>query len=103
MPEYRGAGVNLPVDREKIGLPLRPFLFTIDQIATMLNLRASQVNAKYIYFEGRSTGSRRLDLMVARNIAPPDERPEWRVAERELLRWLRKKGFRYYDRAVISN
>lgn len=103
MAELRGSASNLPADPEKIGLPLRPFLFTMDQIGTMLALTSRQVESKYIYFEGRSTGSRRLDLMTARDIAPEGSKPEWRVAERELLRWLRKKGFRYYDRAVITN
>lgn len=99
----RGAGVNLPANPASVGLPVRVFLFTLDQIATMLNMDTRKVMAQYIYFEGRSIGARHKTLMTARNIAPADEAPEWRVAEREVIRWLRVKGFRYYDRGAFSN
>ena len=84
-------------DAEAIGLPIRPFLYTLDQIGTMLVLTEAQVH-KDVHFEGRAPGARPRDKMVARNIAGPNDPPEWRVAERELLRWLRVKGFRFYER-----
>lgn len=101
--ERRGQGVAIPVGRERVGLPTRPFLYTLDQIATLIHVAEAQVKASYVYFEGRSTGTRRKDLMVARNIAPDGEKVEWRVAERELVRWLKVKGFRYYEMGVVSN
>jgi hypothetical protein len=103
MSGLRGAGQNLPRQNEAVGLPYRPFLYTVDQIAVLLDLDPKTVLANYLYFEGRSIGSRHKDLMVARNIAPRDQKPEWRVAERELVRWMRFKGFRYYERGVSSS
>lgn len=101
--ENRGTGVALPVNPASVGIPPRVFLWTLDQIATMLNLQTRDVAARYVYFEGRSIGSRKRELMIARNIAPEDADPEWRVAERELVRWLRTKGFRYYERGAFSS
>lgn len=97
----RGAGANLPVNPERMGLPIRPILYTPDQIATFLSLTEKQVLSQYLYFEGRSTGARRMGLMVARNIAEPKTHPQWRVAERELIRWLKFKGFRLYETGVV--
>ena len=98
--ESRGSGVHLPVP--KIGLPARPFLWTPDQIATVLMVETNVVLAGYLFFEGRSTGSRHKSLMVAVNIAPADAPPEWRITEREFTRWMRFKGFRFYERASFA-
>jgi hypothetical protein len=68
----------------------------------MIDLSVDQILRSYIYFEGRSTGSRRTDLMQARNIAPANEKPEWRVTEREFIRWMKTKGYRHYDRGTFS-
>jgi hypothetical protein len=89
-------------DRAKVGLPARPFLYTMDQISAILDVDIRTVATQYLYFEGRSTGVRDKHFMLARNIAPPDERPDWRVAERELIRWMRVKGFRYYERGTVG-
>lgn len=99
----RGEGANLPSQAPAVGLPVRVFLFTLDQIAVVINVSVPTVKKSYIYFEGRSIGVRHRYLMVARNIAPPDEKPDWRVAERELIRWLKFKKFRYYEVGTISN
>ena len=103
MSESRGVGAGLPVAHDKIGLPPRPFLYTVDQISVMLDLPEARIMQAYLYFEGRSIGSRKKDLMTARNIAPANERPDWRIAEREFVRWMRVKGFRYYDRSSFTN
>lgn len=84
--------------REEIGLPIRPFLFTLDQIATLIATSPSVVRSRYTFFEGRTVGKRQADRLLARNIANPGEDPDWRVAEAELIRWLRRKGFRFYER-----
>lgn len=105
MSERRGnlidAKREAPVD--EIGLPYRPFLYTLDQIAQLLSLQMQSLTSTYIYFEGRSTGMMSRNLMLARNIAPPDQLPEWRIAERELLRWMKRKGFKHYDRTVLTH
>lgn len=81
-----------------MGLPVRAFLFTTDQIATMLSVEEEQVKKEYLFYEGRNVGNRPRHRMMARNIAEPGAKPEWRVAERELIRWMKLKGFRIYDR-----
>lgn len=81
-----------------MGIPVRVFLFTLDQVATMVNVTLQQFKLKYVHYAGRSTGVKPPDRMLARNIAPDGERPEWRIAERELIRWCKTKGFKLYER-----
>lgn len=95
--EGRGTAVGLPVGSKKVGLPTRVFLYTLDQISVMIEVNIPQLKNSYIYFEGRDIGRRRNDLMIARNISPADQKPEWRVTEREFVRWMRVKGFRHYE------
>lgn len=101
MPNPRRVGGSQPKQNEKVGLPYRPFLFTLDQISSLLQLKVETLSQHYIYFEGRSIGVRKLDKMLARNIAPSDQKPEYRVAERELLRWMRRKGFKHYEGTAV--
>lgn len=99
----RGAGINFPASTERMGLPVRPFLYTLDQLATLLSMSQGNLMNQYIYFEGRTTGVRSVHLIAARNIAKPGEKAEWRVAERELIRWLKTKGFRVYEFGAVSD
>jgi hypothetical protein len=96
------SGAALPPARKAVGLPPRPFLYTIDQLSVILDLSEAQIMKQYIYFEGRSIGTRRLNVMSARNIAPKDQKAEWRVSEREFIRWMRTMGFRYYERTSFN-
>jgi hypothetical protein len=98
-----GIGDNVNKRAHSVGLPPRPFLYTLDQISTLLEVSPLQVGQYYIYFEGRSTGRASADLMKARNIAPRNHPPEWRVAEAELVRWMKRKGFKFYDRSSVRN
>jgi hypothetical protein len=99
----RGQNPHHPVDPAKVGLPPRPFLYTLDQISTILNVPLRTVKEKYVYYEGRSTGRRAIRLLEAKNIEPDESaKPDWRVAERELIRWMKVMGFKYYDRGVIT-
>lgn len=88
-------------NREKIGLPPRPFLYTIDQLAVMLDVPDHEIHTRYIYHQGRDVGIKKPDVMGAVNIAQPKQKPEWRVTEREFLRWMKFKGFKYYERAIV--
>ena len=83
-----------------VGLPMRPFLYTQDQIAGLLSCELPSVN-RWTHYDGRSVGARPADLMLARNIANDGDKPEWRVAEGELIRWLKRKGFKFYDRGWL--
>ncbi len=87
----------------KIGLPPRLFLYTLDQISAMTQITEDQLAAQYIYFEGRSSGQKLGRHMLARNIAQdPTAPPDWRVAEMEVLRWYRFKGFRFYESMAVK-
>lgn len=85
----------------RVGLPPKPFLYTIDQISFLLDVTEVYIKRALLHYEGRSVGVAPRDRMVARNIAPEGEKPEWRVAERELTRWMRLKGFKYYERGYF--
>lgn len=85
-----------------IVLPDRPFLYTVDQIATLISVEEVTVRNAYLHYEGRSTGACPRDKMVARNISPAGLPPEWRVDDRSLRRWMKFKGYRYYERGHYS-
>lgn len=87
----------------EVNLPMRPFLYTLDQIAALLSIDTTAVKRTYLFYAGRSTGAKRKDLILTHNIAPEGEKPEWRVAERELIRWFRYKGFRVIDRNWVTH
>lgn len=88
-----------PLDPTTVGLPVRTFLYTLEQIAYMLNLdEATFVRRGFLHFTGVSIGTPPPDLIAARNIAQPDADPIWRVSEQELVRWLKRKGFHVYLR-----
>lgn len=88
---------------DRVGLPAKPFLYTIDQIAQLLSLDEKSVRASYLFYQGKSVGSLPKDKMLARDISPDDaEKPEWRVTERDLIRWMRFKGIRYHERGYVK-
>jgi hypothetical protein len=82
-------------DRESVNLPARPFLYTLDQVGTILNITEDSLkNGRYLFYSARSPGVQNKDEILAINIAPATQIPDWRVEERELVRWLKRKGFR---------
>ena len=89
-------------EADRIGLPPRVFLYTLDQIAVMLEVDLNTVKTTYVHYDRRSVGKQPGDRMLARNIAPPDEKPEWRVTENEFVGFLKKKGFRFYHKSSVS-
>lgn len=76
-----------------VGLPVTTFLYTLDQIASMVQLAKSDLQHKYLYFVGRTPGRKLRHQIPVCNIAQEDERPDWRVAEQDFVRWLRTMGF----------
>lgn len=95
------SGIVMP-GREKIELPPRPFFYTLDQVATLLSMSENHLKSTMVFYQGRSVGVAKSDMLKARSIAKVDEPPDWRISEAELLRWLRARGFRVYERARIS-
>lgn len=92
----------MPETGKTVGLPIRDFMYTVDQIAFMLEVSEAYVKRSLLFYEGRSTGVCPKDLMSARNIAPAGETPEWRVLDRMLVRWMRFKGFKVYERGYLK-
>lgn len=87
----------------RLGLPLKPFFYTLDQIAYLLEVEERYLKGSLIHFEGRSVGVCPRDRMKAVDISPDDaKRPDWRVDEKTFIRWLRFKGYRYHERGYIS-
>lgn len=85
-----------------VGLPPRPFLYALDQIAQLTSIDFVHLKASFVFYEGRSIGVRPSKKLLARNIAG-EAKPEWRVAEQELLRWLRACGFRIHERGWLRS
>lgn len=95
MPPRRRKGA------EYIGLPIRPFLYTLDQVAMILSLTEARLKSGYIYYDGRTPGLKPDDLLRAINIAPKDQSPDWRISQKELTVWLNFKGFVIYETGTI--
>lgn len=83
-------------------LPPRPFLYTLDQIASLLSIEMVHLRNNYIHFDGLSVGARRPDFLLARNIAPIGKPTDWRVAEQDFARWLKRKGWRLHPRGWVT-
>lgn len=84
--------------RKEIGLPVRPFLYTLSQIATLLSMSEDMLHRRIIFYEGRSVHRRKPDELQFINIAKRDEKPAiWMCSEEELVRWARFKGFKVRD------
>lgn len=82
-----------------VGLPVRPFLYSLDQIANILDMDLARLKSVYIFYHGRTVGAARSDFLAARDIAPHGKGPEWRVSEKELVRWMKRIGFRVHERS----
>jgi hypothetical protein len=78
----------------EVKLPQRPFLYTMDQICTLISCSEQLLKQNIAHFKGRTITKRTIDEMLFINISSPEDKPEWRVEETELLRWLRRKGFK---------
>jgi hypothetical protein len=85
-----------PVPRARVEMPVIHFLFTLDQIALLMSVSEETLRKTYVYFEGRSTGTKH-GKMSARNIASEYDKPDWRVAEANFRAFLRSKGYEVYD------
>ncbi len=85
---------------EGFGLPPRPFLYTLDQVQGLLGYSSlAHMKKTLVHFDKLSNGATNKKKLLARNIAPDDaEKAEWRISERELIRWMRAHNFRLYQR-----
>lgn len=91
------------MDKRDIGLPIREFMYTLDQIAFMLEVSERYLKENLIHYEGRTVGVLNKDRLLAVDISPDSaSTPEWRVSERHLKRWMRFKGWKIYERGYLK-
>lgn len=88
-------------ERDRIGLPPRVFFYTVDQVATLLEMREKQLRDRVLFYEGRSPGICPKTKIRAVNIMPEGETPEWRISENALLGYLRSRGIKFYTRGYV--
>lgn len=84
-----------PQDAEKVGLPPTPFFYTVDQVATLLGLQRRSVEARILFYQGRSVGIPPKGKLIATNMMPEGETPEWRILDKHLIQFLRFKNIRF--------
>lgn len=85
--------------RESVGLPARPFLYSLEQISGLTAIPEKKLTSIFVHFDGKTLGVHKKSQLMARNLAPPGRQPIWRVAESELIRWLRAHRIRIYETA----
>lgn len=79
--------------RPTIRLPEHEFFYTTDQVAVILSVEEPWLRER-IYYAGRMPDTYVRDRIQAINLAGPNERPRWRISNRELTRWLIRKGYK---------
>jgi hypothetical protein len=92
-----------PLDKpEAVGLPATPFFYHLDQCAEFMQLTEEQFISSYVWFLGRSTGVKSPRKLKAVNMQPnPDNPPDWRISEGELVRWMKMLGYKVYSRGRV--
>ncbi len=87
--------MTVPVRRHshlRMDMPTHEFFYTLDQIAMSLSVSERWLK-RQIAWVGREVTTDR-DRLRATNMALPDQRPVWRVSEREFRRWCTRHGVR---------
>lgn len=87
--------------RQIVGLPIHVFLYTLDQIADMLNIPRDKLH-DYMFYDRRSVGVPPPHLMLVKNLKPTGEIPEWRLEEQEFVRWCRNQNLTLVNRYILS-
>jgi hypothetical protein len=93
---YLGVDMAFDSERDRIALPPRIFMYTIDQIAMMLEVEEKYIKQNLLHYEHRSPGICPKSKMRAVNLAAEGDTPQWRVTENTLLGFLRRRGVRFY-------
>jgi len=83
-----------------VQLPKPEFYYTLDQVGTILAVSEPTLKTM-LHYAGRSVGARPKDKILAINIMPDGEEPQWRISEVHLKRFLKARGIRYSDRGIV--
>lgn len=89
---------------DRRGLPVTEFLYTLDQVAHILNFSQNQLKT-VVYFDGligRKQKTFNSKMIMAKNVIPSElhEEPEWRVPESEMVRYLESRNLIVYERRL---
>jgi hypothetical protein len=84
---------GLILAKPTITLPSHEFFYTLDQVALLLAVEESWLRER-VYFAGRMPDTHLRDKITAINLAEANERPRWRIPQRELVRWIARKGYK---------
>jgi hypothetical protein len=104
MPQQKPQTYSTKIMRpRRAGLPLRPFLYTMDQIADILQVTLDDLLRpmnKWVHYYGINSGIPSQGKLVAHNVGPTHS-PDWRVSEDDLIRWLESRGWNVTDAKQI--
>jgi len=81
-----------PGTGQTITLPSNPFFYTLDQIALMMDWTDQKLKLR-CHFVGRTSGKVIPEKMEVLNMADRGRNPDWRISEREFIRWLSFHGY----------
>ena len=96
---------NLKADEnmQEVELPVHTFLYTIDQIAYMMNVSEKHLRDKTIWYIGREYGHFNVMRLKAINIRSHGDKPEWRVEEQEFIRFLKARRIKFRMTRVMTS
>ena len=79
--------------------PARIFLYTLDQVASMLSVTEQELRERFVFFMELNLGTPARNQMRARNIGPRADQPDrdWRISDEELIAWMKRMRFVNYD------
>lgn len=84
-----------------VNLPPREFMYTIEQVAQLLDVSVGFVEKSVCHFYGRSVGSSRGKAITI-NVALPDQKPVWRISETEFKIWMRYKKIKFTQQTNVK-
>ena len=95
MPPHPRDDLRDDMHKTLLQLPVKTFMYTIEQIAYMLDVTEQTVKKRILYYQGRERRKWTNDDLVAVNFSRQDEKPEWRISEEEFIRWMRRKRIKF--------
>lgn len=96
-------GEFIQKESRAVGIPFKVFLYTLEQVADMLAVDVKSFSARYVHYDNRTPGRKKSDTFMARDISPLGEKPDWRIADNEVLRWFKSKGYKLVERGWVVN
>jgi hypothetical protein len=100
--EMKKPNLNADQNAQEVELPLHTFLYTIDQIAYMMNVSESNLRNNTIWYVGREYGHFNVMRLKAINIKAHGQKPEWRVEEQEFIRFLKARRIQFRMTRVMT-